>query len=109
MSATVVTITSVTESESRRRRLLSKKVVVTYEVKVKGESAATTLVTKMNGSNFAAALKSEVATALNVDKNSITLSAREPTVNNSQTVSSDATGITYHAFMGAVLLLSYIF
>lgn len=85
VAAADVTITSVTESESRRRKLLAKKVVISYEVKVKDESTATALVAKMKKSDFAAATKSEVATALNVAEDSITISAKEPEVENAET------------------------
>ncbi len=82
VAAADVTITSVTESESRRRKLLAKKVVISYEVKVKDESTATALVSKMKKSDFADATKSEVATALNIAEDSITISAKEPEVEN---------------------------
>jgi len=113
VAAADVTITSVTESESRRRNLLAKKVVISYEVKVKDDSAATALVSKMKGSDFETATKTEVATTLNVAEDSITVSAKEPEVENADAketkgdVSSAITSIPN--IIATTLTLSTIF
>jgi hypothetical protein len=88
VSATDVTIISITEVDvSRRRRLLAKKLVIVYEVKVKDEAAATSLKTKMTSDEFKASIKTNVEATTGA---TVTVTAKVPVVTDTTTTTAAA-------------------
>jgi hypothetical protein len=83
VSSTDVTIISIKEVDARRRRrLLAKKLVIVYEVKVKDEAAATALKTKMTSTEFKASIKTNVEATTG---KTVTVTAKTPVVTDTTT------------------------
>jgi hypothetical protein len=90
VSSTDVTIISITEEDvRRRRRLLAKKLVIVYEVKVKDEAAATALKTKMTSTEFKASIKTNVEATTGKP---VTVTAKTPVVADTTTTKAGTTG-----------------
>jgi hypothetical protein len=90
VSSTDVTIISITEVDvRRRRRLLAKKLVIVYEVKVKDEAAATALKTKMTSTEFKASIKTNVEATTGA---TVTVTAKTPVVADTTTTKAGTTG-----------------
>jgi hypothetical protein len=80
VSETKVSITSIEEVGARRRRLLvSKTIVIDYDVEVADASAASSLESKMTDASVKNAVKGKVATSTGVSEASITVTQESPT------------------------------
>jgi hypothetical protein len=85
-----VTIISITEVEvRRRRRLLAKKLVIVYEVKVQDEAAATALKNTMTSTTFKESIETNVESTTGVP---VTVTATEPVVADTAATKAPAAG-----------------
>ena len=109
-----VKIVSITEVDARRRRslLATKKIVIVYEVKVKNDSAAKALVTEMESDAYKAKVKAGVASSLNVDVSTITVTAEKPTESSTDSSTTTKAGTvssaisTYPSMLASAFVLS---
>merc|ERR1711871_774282 len=103
VSASDVTILSIKEVDTRRRRLLAKKLVIEYEVKAKDDAAANALKTKMKGTAFKDSVTTKVGATTG---KTITVVAKDPVVADAPATATTAAPKKGVVSMGAVTLPS---
>ena len=81
-----VHIVSIVEVALRRRRLQSTGIKITYEVKVETSAAATNTIIEMADTNFVSRIKTNLAAAVGVPENSLSVTTETPTVSDASMV-----------------------
>ena len=111
VNADDVEIVSISEVDARRRRslLATKKIVIVYKVKVKDDSAAKELVTKMESGAYKANVKAGVASSLNVDVSTITVTAEKPTESSTDSSTTTKAGTVSSAINSYPSMLASAF